>query len=40
MHGLKIEGVGVDRKILAETAYRDPDGFRAFADIAKAGLAA
>jgi large subunit ribosomal protein L20 len=40
MHGLKCGGVGVDRKILAETAYRDPDSFKEFAAIAKANLAA
>lgn len=40
MHGLKVGGVGVDRKILAEAAYRDPEGFKEFAQIAKANLAA
>lgn len=40
MHGLKTGGVGVDRKILAAVAYSDPDGFKEFAAIAKANLAA
>jgi large subunit ribosomal protein L20 len=40
MHGLKTGGVGVDRKILADVAYQDPEGFKEFADIAKANLAA
>ena len=29
MHGLKCGGVGIDRKILAEAAYRDPVQFSA-----------
>lgn len=40
MHGLKQGGVGVDRKILADLAAQDPAGFRQFADVAKAHLAA
>ena len=40
MHGLKQGGVGVDRKILADLAVRDPAGFQQFAEVAKAHLAA
>lgn len=40
MHGLKNGGVGVDRKILADVAYSDPESFKQFAEIAKANLAA
>jgi large subunit ribosomal protein L20 len=40
MHGLKQGGIGVDRKILADLAVRDPVGFQQFAEQAKAHLAA
>lgn len=40
MHGLKQGGVGVDRKILADLAARDPAGFQEVAQMAKAHLAA
>ena len=40
MHGLKQGGVGVDRKMLADIAVRDPAGFQEFAQVAKAHLAA
>jgi large subunit ribosomal protein L20 len=40
MHGLKQGGIGVDRKILADLAVRDPAGFQEFAQVAKAHLAA
>jgi len=40
MHGLKQGGVGVDRKMLADIAVRDPVGFQEFAQLAKAHLAA
>lgn len=40
MHGLKCGNVGIDRKILADAAFRDPDGFKEYAQIAKANLAA
>jgi large subunit ribosomal protein L20 len=40
MHGLQQGGVGVDRKVLADLAVRDPAGFQEFAQIAKAHLAA
>lgn len=40
MHGLKQSGIGVDRKILADLAVRDPAGFQQVAEAAKAHLAA
>jgi large subunit ribosomal protein L20 len=40
MHGLKQGGVGVDRKVLADLAVRDPAAFQEFAQVAKAHLAA
>ncbi len=39
MFGLKKAGVEVDRKVLAELAVEDAQGFRALADAAKAALA-
>ena len=39
MFGLKKAGVEVDRKVLAELAVQDAEGFRALADTAKAALA-
>ncbi len=39
MFGLKKAGVDVDRKVLAELAVEDAEGFRALADTAKAALA-
>lgn len=39
MHGLKLAGVEVDRKVLAEIAVVDEPGFRLLVDKAKAGLA-
>jgi len=37
--GLKKAGIEVDRKILADLAMSDPEGFRALADRSKAALA-
>ncbi len=37
--GLKKAGVEVDRKVLADLAVQDAEGFRALADAAKAALA-
>ncbi len=34
MHGLKKASVGLDRKILADLAVRDPGGFKAVVDAA------
>jgi large subunit ribosomal protein L20 len=39
MHGLKLASVDLDRKVLADMAVRDQDGFRRIAEIAKAHLA-
>ena len=40
VHGLKMGGITIDRKMLADLAMRDPDGFNAIAEVAKAQLAA
>ena len=34
MHGLKLAGVELDRKVLAELAISDPSGFAKIADLA------
>ena len=39
MHGLKLAEVDINRKMLAEMAVNDADGFKALADIAKGKLA-
>ena len=38
IHGLKLAGVEVNRKMLADLAIRDPDGFAQIADRAKEQL--
>ncbi|XOB98287.1 50S ribosomal protein L20 [Deinococcota bacterium DY0809b] len=35
MHGLKAAGIEVDRKMLADIAVRDPEGFAALVEQAK-----
>ena len=40
MHGLKLAGVDIDRKILADIAVRDPETFRRFAETAREAAAA
>jgi large subunit ribosomal protein L20 len=40
MHGLKLAGIELDRKVLAETATADLGQFAAIAETAKAALAA
>lgn len=40
IHGLKLAGVELDRKVLADLAARDAAAFRALAEKAKAALAA
>ena len=40
IHGLKLAGVEVDRKMLADLALRDAAGFAALAEKAKAALGA
>lgn len=39
MHGLKVAGITLDRKVLAETATADAAQFAKIADLAKAALA-
>ena len=38
MNGLKLAGIEVDRKILADIAVRDPLAFGALAEVARAAL--
>ena len=40
MHGLKEAGVEVNRKMLADMAVKDPDGFRRFTELAREAVAA
>ena len=40
MHGLREAGVEVNRKMLADLAVRDPEGFRRFAELAREAVAA
>jgi large subunit ribosomal protein L20 len=40
INGLKLAGVEVDRKVLADIAYHDSDGFKALSEQAKEALAA
>ncbi len=40
MHGLRLAGVELDRKVLADIAVRDPETFRRFADRAREAAAA
>ncbi|MFL5886249.1 MAG: 50S ribosomal protein L20 [Thermoleophilaceae bacterium] len=40
MHGLRVAGVELDRKILADVAVRDPETFRRFAERAREASAA
>ena len=39
MHGLKLAGVDINRKMLAEMAVNDAEGFAALAEIAKKAIA-
>ena len=39
MHGLKLAGVEVNRKMLAEMAVNDAEGFKTLAEVAKSKLA-
>ena len=39
MNGIRKAGIAVDRKVLADLAISDPDGFRALVSQAKAALA-
>jgi large subunit ribosomal protein L20 len=40
MHGLKLAGIEVDRKVLADIAVRDPETFRRFAEKAREAVPA
>ena len=40
MHGLKLAGVEVNRKMLADVAVRDPEAFRRFTELAREAAAA
>ena len=39
MHGLKVAGVDINRKMLSEMAINDPSGFSALAELAKNSIA-
>ena len=39
MHGLKVAGVDINRKMLAEMAVNDAEGFAKLAEVAKSKLA-
>jgi len=38
MHGLKVAGVDINRKMLAELAVNDAAGFTSLAEMAKANV--
>lgn len=38
MHGLKLAGVDLDRKVLSDLAIREPEAFRAIAETARTAL--
>jgi large subunit ribosomal protein L20 len=40
IHGLKLAGIELDRKVLADIAVRDPETFRRFAEAAREASAA
>ena len=40
MNGLKLAGIELDRKVLADLAVREPDAFKAIADQAQSALSA
>lgn len=40
MHGLRVAGIGLDRKSLSELAIREPQAFSAVVDAAKTALPA
>ena len=39
MHGLKVANVDINRKMLADLAVNDAEGFKALAEVAKAAIA-
>ncbi len=38
IHGMKLANIQLDRKILADMAVRDPEGFKAVVELAKAHI--
>src|SRR3979411_2143146 len=40
MHGIKLAGVDLDRKVLSDTEIREPEAFQAIAATARTALAA
>ncbi len=38
MHGLKVAGIDINRKMLSEIAISDPEGFTKLVEIAKAAI--
>jgi large subunit ribosomal protein L20 len=40
MHGMRLAGIDLDRKVLADIAVRDPETFRRFAESAREASAA
>ena len=40
IHGLSVAGIEIDRKVLADMAVHDPQGFKALADQARAAKSA
>ncbi len=38
IHGLSVAGIGVDRKVLADVAVKDPAGFKALVEQASAAV--
>jgi large subunit ribosomal protein L20 len=38
MHGIKLAGLGLDRKVLSDLAIREPEAFQAIAGSARAAL--
>ncbi|MCD8194853.1 MAG: 50S ribosomal protein L20 [Coprobacillus sp.] len=38
MHGLKVSGIEINRKMLSEMAINDPDGFKELVNTAKKAL--
>ena len=40
MHGIKLAGIEIDRKVLADIAVRDADTFRRFAEAAREAASA
>ena len=38
MHGIKLAGIDIDRKVMSDIATREPESFRALVDQAQAAL--